>query len=410
VQIRTRDMDLIAEEGIAAHWRYKEGEASGDGGDPNIVWLRQLLEWQKDVRDPRTFLTTLKIDLYPDEVYVFTPKGEVLSFPRGATPLDLAYKVHTELGHQCVGARVNGKLVPLRTPLSNGDRVEILTNPNRQPSQDWLNFVVTPRAKSKIRQWLNTQQKQRSIEIGRRLLEKEIRKLGGSPKKVLEGETAERFIKEEGLSNLQELFSRVGFGKLAARQVVGRILPEEEVSEPGPLRKVVSRVLPFGQGQGPITVRGHGDMLATLAKCCSPLPGEKIVGYITRGRGVSVHSRDCPNVANLLYNPEREIEVEWARQGSDLYASSLLIETEDRPGMLAKLAEAIAKLDSNITHIEAETGTGRGMIAVVLQVRDHRHLDKLVRRVRSVPGVLKVHRQRSAAQPWSSEMEGEDVN
>jgi len=400
VQIRTREMDLIAEEGIAAHWRYKEGkggkEESADE-DPNILWLRQLLEWQQEVRDPRTFLATLKIDLYPDEVYVFTPKGEVLSFPRGATPLDFAYKVHTELGHLCAGARVNGKLVPLKTPLHNGDRVEILTNPNRHPSRDWLNFVVTPRAKSKIRQWLNAQQKKRSIEIGRRLLEKEIRKAGAGLRKVMEGEAMESFIRDEGLSNEQELFSRIGFGKLEVRQVVSKLLPSEEREDAGPIRKAVSKILPFGQG--PILVRGQTDMLATLAKCCNPLPGEPIVGYITRGRGVSVHSRECPNVENLLYNPEREIEVEWASRkgGEDLYRTSLLIETEDKPGMLAKLADAIATMESNITQIEADTEeTGLGFIEVVIQVRDRRHLERLVRRIRSLAGVIRVHRRRNA--------------
>ena len=413
VQIRTREMDLIAEEGIAAHWRYKEGEGEGEEGeDPNILWLRQLLEWQQEVRDPRTFLATLKIDLYPDEVYVFTPKGEVLSFPRGATPLDFAYKVHTELGHQCAGARVNGKLVPLKTALHNGDRVEILTNPNRQPSRDWLSFVATPRAKSKIRQWLNSQQKQRSIEIGRRLLEKEVRKAGGSPRKLFESEAMETFIQEEGLSNLQEMFSRIGFGKLEVRQVVSRILPSEQTEEPGPLRKAVSKILPFGQG--PVLVKGHSDMLATLAKCCNPLPGEPIVGYITRGRGVSVHSKDCPNVENLLYNPEREIEVDWAsrkggQSGEDLYRTSLLIETEDKPGMLARLADAIATMDSNIAQIEADTEeTGLGFIEVVIQVRDRKHLERLVRRIRSLTGVIRVHRRRNASPARSYEKESAD--
>lgn len=397
VQIRSRGMDAVAEEGIAAHWRYKEGEAEAGAEDPNILWLRQLLEWQQEVQDPRTYLATLKIDLYPDEVYVFTPKGEVLSFPRGATPLDFAYKVHTDLGHQCAGARVNGKLVPLKTPLQNGDRVEVLTSPNRQPSRDWLNYVVTPRAKSKIRQWLNAQQKKRSIEIGRRLLEKEIRKAGGSPRRLVEGETMETFIQEEGVSSLQELYSRLGFGKLEARQVVARLMPARETEEPGPIRKAVSKILPFGQG--PILVKGQADMLATLAKCCNPLPGEPIVGYITRGRGVSVHSRDCPNVENLLYNPEREIAVDWASRkgGEDLYRTSLLIETEDKPGMLARLADAIAKMDSNISQIEADTEeTGLGFIEVVIEVRDRRHLERLVRRIRSLAGVIRVHRRRNA--------------
>jgi len=402
VQIRTREMDRVAEEGIAAHWLYKEG--AGDGaGDGGVVWLRQLLEWQQEVEDPRTFLTTLKIDLYPDEVYAFSPKGDVFSFPRGATPLDFAYKVHTELGHQCVGARVNGKLVPLRTALANGDMVEVLTSANRHPSRDWLNFVVTSRAKSKIRQWLNTQQKERSTEIGRRLLERELRRVKANPKKVLDSEAMRRFLSEEGIADADDLASRVGFGKVAARSVVARVLPGEPLAgaegKPGALRKAVARLLPFTAGVGPIVVKGHGDLLAFLAKCCNPLPGEEIVGYITRGRGVSVHSADCPNVKNLLYNPEREIEVEWARDKDGTYPIGLAIETEDQKGMLARLAEVIAGQESNITHLEADTTaeTGRGTIEVVVQVRDRRHLEKLVRRIRALSGVLRVDRQMRGA-------------
>jgi GTP pyrophosphokinase len=399
VQIRTVEMDLFAEEGIAAHWRYKEGKAE-PREDANILWLRQLLEWQKEVEDPRTFLTQLKIDLYPDEVYAFTPKGEVLSFPRGATPLDFAYKVHTELGHHCAGARVNGKLVPLRTPLSNGDMIEILTNPARNPSRDWLNFVATSRAKSKIRQWLNTQQKQRAVEIGRRILEKELKKYNLPARKVLDSPALAEYLKAEGIGKLEDLFSRLGFGKAEPRQVLARVVGEEQLGEPaaaekpGLFRQAVSKILPFGGG--PIAVKGQGDMLAYLAKCCNPLPGEEIIGYITRGRGVSVHSIDCPNVKNLLYNPEREIEVEWAKQKDDVYQVELTIETADHPGMLARLADAIAKVDSNITQIEAETHeTGRGLMRVVVALRNRKHLDKLLREVRGVAGVLRVDRRMS---------------
>ncbi|MEM7481306.1 MAG: bifunctional (p)ppGpp synthetase/guanosine-3',5'-bis(diphosphate) 3'-pyrophosphohydrolase [Acidobacteriota bacterium] len=397
VQIRTREMDRIAEEGIAAHWRYKEGKAS-PAEDANILWLRQLLDWQKEVDDPRTFLTTLKIDLYPDEVYVFSPKGEVFSFPRGATPLDFAYKVHTDVGHHCSGARVNGKLVPLRAELQNGDMVEIMTAPNRQPSRDWLTFVATSRAKSKIRQWLNTQQKQRAIEIGRRLLEKELRRYKYSLKRFYDLDRFTTVLEEDGINGEDDLLSRLGYGKLSARHIIERVLPnepsEEKAPEPSRIRKVVNKILPFGHG--PIVVKGHGDMLAFLAQCCNPLPGEDIIGYITRGRGVSVHSLACPNVRNLLYNPEREIEVEWARQKDDLYRISLTIETEDRPGILARLAEVIADQESNIAHLQAETEeANRGLISVVVQVRDSKHLDKIVRRVRALAGVRSVDRRMS---------------
>jgi len=400
VQIRTREMDVVAEEGIAAHWRYKEGRVEARESDPNILWLRQLLEWQKEVQDPRTFLTTLKVDLYPDEVYAFTPKGEVFSFPRGATPLDFAYRVHTDLGHHCAGSRVNGKLVPLRTPLSNGDMVEVLTNPARNPSRDWLNLAVTSRAKSKIRQWLNTQQKQRAMEIGRRLFEKEIRKYGLSLRKVTEGREFADYLVGEGLAKLEDLYSRIGFGKIEPRQVLERVVSleklEEPAEKPGRLRQAVSKILPFGAA-GPLIVKGHGDLLAYLAKCCNPLPGEEIVGYITRGRGVSVHRVDCPNVQNLLYNPEREIEVKWEQGKNEVYQVSLLIEVEDQQGMLAKLTEAITRAGSNITSIEADTHreTGRGTISVVCQLRDRKQLDKLLREIRGISGVLRVGRRMS---------------
>jgi GTP pyrophosphokinase len=399
VQIRTREMDLVAEEGIAAHWRYKEGKLEAREHDPNILWLRQLLEWQKEVQDPRTFLTTLKVDLYPDEVYVFTPKGDVLAFPRDATPLDFAYRVHTDLGHHCAGARVNGRLVPLRTGLQNGDMVEILTNPARNPSRDWLTFVTTSRAKSKIRQWLNTQQKQRALEIGRRLFEKELRKYGVPLRKVVEVPEMAAYLQDEGLSKVDDLYSRIGFGKTETRHVLERVLGTEKLEEPaekpGRLRQAVSKILPFGSGSsGPIAVKGHGDLLAYLAKCCNPLPGDEIVGYVTRGRGVSVHAVDCPNVRNLLYNPEREIEVEWERAKNEVYQVSLLIETADQPGMLARLTEVITKVGSNITQIEAETHeTGRASIGVVCQLRDRKQLEKLLREVRAISGVFRVDRR-----------------
>jgi GTP pyrophosphokinase len=404
-------MDLVAEEGIAAHWWYKEGRAESRASDPNILWLRQLLEWQKEVKDPRTFLTTLKVDLYPDEVYVFTPKGDVLSFPRDATPLDFAYKVHTELGHHCVGARLNGRLVPLKTPLTNGDLVEILTSPAGAPSRDWLSLAVTTRARSKIRQWLNTEQKKRAMEIGRRLLEKELRRYKLSPRKVLEGEPFRAYLSQEGLSRVEDLWSRIGFGRTGVRQVMAKVLPPGQLEEPvarakeGRLARMVSRILP--QRGGPIEVKGQGDFLAYLAKCCNPLPGEEIVGYVTRGHGVSVHSVDCPNVKNLLFNPEREIEVGWARQGDDRYRIALTIETEDRPGILARLTDAMAKLGTNITQIEADTyDTGRGEILVVVELKDLDHLEKLKRGIRAIPGVLRVDRRMSGTTATQAEAMG----
>jgi len=406
VQIRTLDMDLIAEEGIAAHWQYKEGGPSPWREDSNILWLRQLLEWQKEVDDPRTFLTTLKIDLYPDEVYAFTPKGDVFSFPRGATPLDFAYKVHTEVGHHCAGARVNGRLVPLRNQLNNGDMVEIVTNPGRNPSRDWLSFVVTARAKSKIRQWLNTEQKKRATEIGRRLLEKEARKYKLSLKKLLDLPALAELMDADGISNREELLSRIGFGKASPRTLLERLLPstsmvDEAEREPSAFEQAMSKILPFAAGgEGPILVKGHDDLLTTLAKCCNPLPGEEIIGYVTRGRGVTVHSRDCPNVKNLLLHPERKIDVKWGRPAGKeaAYRIYLLLETEDKPGLLARLADAIAAEDANISHLEADTGSGRALIEIGLLVRDRKHLEKIVSRLRGVGGVRTVDRRMDGAQ------------
>jgi GTP pyrophosphokinase len=358
--------------------------------------LRQLLEWQQEVKDARTFLNTLKIDLYPDEVYAFSPKGEVFSFPRGATTVDFAYRVHTEVGHRCTGARVNGKLVPLKTELRNGDMIEIVTDPNRKPSRDWLSLVVTSRAKSKIRHWINTEQRQRAVEIGRRLFEKEFKKFRLSPRKVLESEDFERYLSENGLSRAEDVYSRIGFGKLPVRQVLERFVDEAQIAkppeEPGRLRKAVENLLQPTSG-GAIAVRGYDDMLAYLAKCCKPLPGEEIVGYVTRGRGVSVHSVDCPNVKNLLYHPEREIAVEWARGDGRGFPVHLSIETEDIPGMLARLTEVIAKGDSNIRQIEAEAvEPNRGRIKVLVEVKGRKHLEKLRGAIQAVPGVLEVGR------------------
>ncbi|MDH3255209.1 MAG: bifunctional (p)ppGpp synthetase/guanosine-3',5'-bis(diphosphate) 3'-pyrophosphohydrolase [Acidobacteriota bacterium] len=398
VQIRTRDMDLVAEEGIAAHWGYKEGREKADAADPDIAWLRQVLDWQQEVNDPRTFMSTLKVDLYPDEVYVFSPKGDVLSFPRGATPLDFAYRVHTELGHHCSGARINGRLVPLRTELKNGDMIEILTNASRQPSRDWLSIVSTSRAKSKIRQWLNTEQKRQALEIGRRLLERELKKYRVAPKRFYASEAFAKYLSGEGIASAEDLLSQVGFGKIAVRPLLDRTLSEDELStsadQPSKLRQAMNRILPFS-GDTAVTVRGDSDLLAYLAKCCNPLPGDEIVGYVTRGKGVSVHSAECSNVGNLLYNPDREIQVEWARTNDEVFPISLAIETEDQPGILARLTETIAKHGGNIRHFEAETmEAARGLIEVVVEVTDRRQLEKMREGLQAVDGVLRVSRLR----------------
>ena len=409
VQIRTREMDRVAEEGIAAHWTYKEGTVSATLSDSNVLWLRRLLEWQRGVRDPRAFLSDLKIDLYPDEVYVFTPKGDVHSFPRDATPLDFAYRVHTDLGHHCTGARINGKLVPLRSKLQNGDIVEIQTSPTRTPSRDWLNIVQSSRARTKIRQWLNSRQKREAIELGRRLLDQELRKVRMSSRRLLQSEGMKELLSTEGFGNLEDLYARIGFGRTAARQVVERVAGKQELQPEGKLRQAVRRILPF-EGTA-VRVSGEGDLLATIARCCNPVPGEPIVGFVTRGRGVSVHSEDCTNVKNLLYHPEREIEVEWEVQVEQVYPVSLKIETEDRAGVLARLTEVMARRDSNIRNFDARPAAGGvATIEVVVEICNQRQLEKLCDEILKLPEILSVTRLGSGRQPAAASHEPVDVS
>ena len=398
IQIRTREMDLIAERGIAAHWKYKEGRIGPHADDARFQWLRQLVDWQSEVSDPRQFLSSLKVDLYPDEVYTFTPKGEVFAFPRGATPIDFAYRVHTDVGHRCVGARVNGKLVPLRTPLTNGDIVEILTAANQVPSRDWLSSVATSRARHKIRHFIHEEEKRQAVELGRRLLERELKKFRRTVKKLESEGHLQRELSQWGFTKPDDLYAAIGYGKLAPRAAIERFVPAEELARGEPEKKesavtrVVRKILPFGVPD--IAVVGHNDLLAALAKCCNPVPGEKIVGYITRGRGVSVHSESCPNVKNLLYDPERRIDVAWAGEKGSSYGIELEVVADDRPGLLADVTQAIAGEGSNIRRIEARVGeAGEGYVSVSLETSDLKQLEKILGRIRSVAGVRDVIRK-----------------
>jgi GTP diphosphokinase / guanosine-3',5'-bis(diphosphate) 3'-diphosphatase len=399
VQIRTREMDLIAENGIAAHWKYKEGEASR-AHEAHVGLLRQIFETTRDVSDPREFLSSLRIDLYPDEVYIFSPKGAVFAFPRGATPVDFAYRVHTDVGHHTTGARVNGRLVPLKAPLVNGDIVEILTSPSSQPSRDWLSFVLTARAKNKIRAFIHTAEKEKSVEIGRRLLDRELKKWKKSLPKLLEAKAFEPLLGDFGVAKVDDLIADVGFGKLAPRAVVARLLPEAGGEAQAPPQSRVAaigsamrRVLPFGTAPG-IRVKGENDLLATLAKCCQPVPGEEIVGYVTRGRGVSVHSVNCSNVRSLLFDPSREIAVQWETAKDQSVTVDLEIRTEDRQGMLARITQLLSAANSNIRSIEARTsGDGRATIEASVTTQDRRHLERLLVGLRALPGVTDVRRK-----------------
>jgi guanosine-3',5'-bis(diphosphate) 3'-pyrophosphohydrolase len=393
VQIRTAEMHRIAEEGIAAHWKYKEGRVGANRDEQSFMWLRQLLEWQQEVRDPQEFLQNLKIELYPEEVYIFTPKGEVKALPRDATPVDFAYAIHTDVGHQCVGARVNGKMVPLRTRLRNGDIIEIVTAAGHKPSRDWLNFVVTSRARNKIRHFIHAEERVRSLELGRKLFEKEARRFGLTMKQLGDNDGLAKVATEYGMQKAEELFAAIGYGKLAAKSVIAKLVPQEQLKETPEtgLVSVVRRVL--GTGEEKIKVRGADDLMVFRARCCNPIRGEQIVGYITRGKGVSVHSAACPNVVNLLYDPERRIEVEWDK-GADTspYTVRLSIQVEDRKGILADVSAKIAGINTNIRNVEATTDASMGRIDMTVEISDVKHLQKVIKSLRSIAGVVDVER------------------
>jgi GTP diphosphokinase / guanosine-3',5'-bis(diphosphate) 3'-diphosphatase len=398
VQIRTEEMHRRAEEGIAAHWKYKEGRIGDHRDERYFQWMRQLLEVQQEVRDPQEFLQNLKIDLYPEEVYIFTPKGEVRSLPRGATPVDFAYMIHTDVGNQCVGARVNGKMVPLRTRLQNGDIVAITTQSGHKPSRDWLTFVVTSRARSKIKHVLQAEERSRSIELGRRLFEKEARRFDLNPKTVLESEELAKFATEYGAQKPEELLAHIGYGKLSARTVLQKSVPGGQLKErpaDSAVVSVVKRVLRPGAASDKIKVRGTDDIMVFRAKCCNPIRGEKIVGYITRGKGVSVHAATCPNVLNLMFDPERRIDVEWERSGEATarYTVRLTMQVEDRKGILADVSAKVADINTNITSVEATTDPDhRGRIDMTVEINDLKHLEKVMKSLRGVAGVLDVER------------------
>jgi GTP pyrophosphokinase len=396
VQIRTQEMHRIAEEGVAAHWKYKGGKPASGDDDQRIAWMRQLIEWSQELQEPSEFLSTLKVDLAPVEVYAFTPKGRVLELPRGATPVDFAYSVHTEVGHQCVGAKVNGQMVSLRHEVVSGDVVEILTNKGHTPSRDWLSFVKSSHARTKIKHWINVQEREEATEMGTRLLEKEARQFGRSLKKIPETDLL-KLASDYGLSKLEDLYAAVGFGKYSARQVLTRVLgepekgtsSEEEESKPT-LVKTVKRMLGFGDA--PLVVKGHDDLLVYRAKCCNPIPGDDIVGYITRGRGVAVHTRTCPNVQNLLYQTERRIAVEWGTPGEAKFLVHLVVRAKDRAGLLAEITAIFSSAGCNIQNLESRPDRLNAQIDVNLEIIDRRQLESILANIRKIAGVYGVDR------------------
>jgi GTP pyrophosphokinase len=410
VQIRTEEMHRIAEEGIAAHWKYKAGAAVVTARDEErLNWIRQLVEWQKEMTDPNEFLSSLKMDLYPDEVYTFTPKGKVVVVPADATPVDFAYTIHTEVGHTCVGAKVNGRMVPLRTKLRTGDIVEIVTQKDHKPSRDWLTFVKSPRARNKIKHWLNEDQRRRAVEIGRKLLEREARKFK-VPMTQISDQDLGRIANEYGVATAADLLATLGQGKHSAHQILNKLSPgyasqgdPETGLEPKPPATVESAMSDAVRklhltGSDSLQVEGQNDLLVYRARCCNPIRGEEIVGYVTRGKGVAVHARSCPNVQNLLYESDRRINVEWSRVGDQSagrpqrYPVKITIFCDDRTGMLKELIAVISDDNTNITGVDIRQEDGEAVVEFVVEAEDLRHLNKMVLGLRRVAGVRAVQR------------------
>ncbi|MBW2038265.1 MAG: bifunctional (p)ppGpp synthetase/guanosine-3',5'-bis(diphosphate) 3'-pyrophosphohydrolase [Deltaproteobacteria bacterium] len=394
IQIRTWEIHRIAEEGIAAHWKYKEGGIIEEEDERRFSWLRQLLEWQMDLEDSQEFLQTLKVDLFPAEVYVFTPKGEVREFPKGATPIDFAYSIHTDVGHRCVGARVNGRLVPLNYQLQNGDTVEIITSSKHHPSRDWLKIVKTSRAKAKILQWIKAQQKEKSIALGKDLCERDFKKLGLNFSKFGKSGDLHKVAQEFSLPNVEELLASIGYGKITTQQVIGRLAPEEiKIDEKkeggGRLEKVIKKMT--SRSKGLVKIDGIDDVLVRFAGCCNPLPGDRIVGFITRGRGVTVHTTDCINA--LATDPKRRIEVCWALEGDSTFPTRIRIYSTDRKGMLATISSSISGNGVNITGAQVKTtDDGNAVSTFDIEIGNLKQLKKITNALQKIKGVIRVER------------------
>ncbi len=403
IQMRTEEMHRIAEEGIAAHWAYKEGKGGVGKDEQKFAWLRQLMEWQQDLKDPREFLETVKVDLFQDEVFVFTPRGDVKSLAVGSTPVDLAYAVHSEVGAHCVGAKVNGKMVPLRYKLKNGDSVEILTSPNARPNKDWLSFVKTSRAQAKIRSFIKAQQRERSIDIGRDLLEREFKRFDLNFTKVAKTSEFLKAANDMGHSRADDLVSAVGYGKLSPANVLHKLFPPEKLKPPSEhpvdgdgngagsaLTQLFRRVAQRTRSGGGVRIGGLDDVLVRYGKCCAPVPGDPIVGFITRGRGVTVHVRGCRKAMET--DPERRVEVAWDVRGDFKRVVNLRVMSDDRKGLLARMSETFADIGVNIVQATARASGDGAVSTFEVEVADVKQLNDILRAIGQIPGVHSVER------------------
>ncbi|MEO5860054.1 MAG: bifunctional (p)ppGpp synthetase/guanosine-3',5'-bis(diphosphate) 3'-pyrophosphohydrolase [Pyrinomonadaceae bacterium] len=411
VQIRTEEMHQIAEEGVAAHWKYKEKKLGASDEDESLDELRKtveklllpLVEDSDADEDSEDFIESLKLDLYPKDVYAFTPMGKVIQLPRGSTPIDFAYAIHSEVGDKCTGAKVNGRIIPLRTELQNGDVVEIMTTPNSKPSRDWLNYVITAKARNRVRHFISEQQRVESIDLGRKLLEKEADRFKVPHKKLINSEAEMRRIANEyGLGRPDDLLASIGYGKTLPRNVLAKYLGAEKFAELDPDKRTETKIESglkavkklIGLGEDAIIVKGVDNLLTARARCCNPLRGEDIVGYISLGKGIVVHNKRCKNVRQLMVNRDRIVEVEWAKSDKEeIQSVSILVTTENRTGMLAGITNAIAEIKTGIRDARAKVSRDdKGFIEVTVEVYDKKHLDRVITSIANVPGVIAVER------------------
>jgi GTP pyrophosphokinase len=394
IQIRTDEMHNTAENGIAAHWRYKEGSGgSKDEVDEALSWFRQVLEWQQDTRDPEDFMEFLRMDLFQGEIFVFTPQGEVKPLPAGATPIDFAYAVHTEVGFHCAGAKVNGRIAPLSRGLKNGDTVEIITDPRQKPTRDWLAFVKTSRARQRIRQFIRKEEFDASVKLGRDFLDREVRRLR---KPKMDKDALQKAADALDLPSVEHLYAALGRGDTGPSHVIKQLFPEEEDSSepaaPGALERLRERLVRSNRG---VRIQGMDNMMVRYAQCCQPVPGDQVIGYITRGRGVSIHRGDCPNILSLQDDPDRRVEIEWAAEEGDRFYVRRFLQGDDRKRLLSDIAKAIADTGTNIQHADIR-GNPEGMTGqFVVEVQDLGHLNKVLRKIRRVKGVMSVERRES---------------
>jgi GTP pyrophosphokinase len=390
-------MHKIAEEGIAAHWKYKEGKVFQEADDKRFTWLRQLLEWQRDLKDDAEFIESVKVDLFPHEVYVFTPKGTVKQFPLGATPIDFAFSVHSNVGNHCMRAKVNSKIVPLKYELRSGDTVEIITSAGAKPSKDWLKFVKTSRAKTKIRQWFTAEEREKSITLGKEILEKELRKFSLQQAKLIKSGDLAKVAGEFSFQGVDDLIAAVGYGKVTANQIIGKILPQErleqleEEQKEGRLKHFIKKIT-----RGPkdaLLIKGVDNVMVRYAGCCNPLPGDKVVGFITRGRGVTIHTSDCQNAMDD--DPYRKVEVEWDSTKEYIYPVRIRVYSEDKKGMLAEISNSISSNEANIKNAKVDTTDDKKAIGTFeVEIRDLNHLKKVIKRLEKIKGVDRVERLR----------------